>query len=89
METLERLGGKTTAVYFNITLKKPEIRKERKKIFVTFFLFLTSLVILFQVIVVAKRLVLSPLPPRKKSESLLLKHNDDFLESASLNSFCY
>ena len=89
METLERLEGKTTAVYFNIILKKPEIRKERKKLFVTFFLFLTSLVILFQVIVVAKRLVLFPLPPRKKSESLLLKHSDDFLESASLNSFCY
>ena len=89
METLERLEGKTTAVYFNIILKKSCDKEREKQIFVTFFLFLTSLVILFQVIVVAKRLVLSPLPPRKKSESLLLKHNDDFLESASLNSFCY
>ena len=63
---LEGLEGKTTVVYFNIILKKPEIKKERKNLFVTIVLFLTSFVILFQVIVVAKRLVLSPLPPRKK-----------------------
>ena len=89
LERLWRLEGKDNSCLLQYHTEKSWDKERKKKIFVTFLLFLTSLVILFQFIVVAKRLVLSPLPPREKSKSLLLKHSDDFVESASLNYFCF